>query len=228
MFEFFESQIAVMKRTAKSEMNPCDPRILHGAIGLVTESGELMECVHDSMFVVPSKIVGAPPKRKSIDRLNLVEEVGDTLWYVALLVDALGITYEQLVKLDRLPHLEGFPNQIVFQYGVQQVHISSCVLMDMLKCQIYYNRPLDIERFTQNLADALVGLGFIVRGIDTSIEVCVIVNKAKLESRYKDEYTDDQANERDLEQERQIISMAFQKAQKDLLPLKQKGSTLKI
>ena len=229
MFEFFKIQIDVMKRTEKSEMNPCDSRILHGAIGLVTESGELMELVHDAMFVFQSKIAGAPSLRhQPIDRLDVVEEIGDTLWYIALLVDALGITYEQLIELDRIPPLENVSKQLVFQYGIQQVHISSCILMDMLKCQIYYNRPLDRERFIQNLSDALVGVGLLAGGVSTTIEVCTIVNKAKLENRYKDEYSDKQANERDLDQERQVIAMAFEKAQKDLLPMGQQGPKLKL
>ncbi|MBW8002643.1 MAG: hypothetical protein FVQ80_11580 [Planctomycetes bacterium] len=228
MFEFFDIQIDVMKRTEKSEMAEVDPRIFHGAIGLVTESGELVEIVHDSMFVFQSNIVGAPRNRKAVDRLNVVEEIGDTLWYIALLVDALDITFKQLVDIDRIPPLNNVPKQLVFQFGIQQVHISSCILMDILKCQIYYNRAFDRERFIQNLSDAVVGIGLVAGGIGTTIEVCTLVNKAKLENRYRDEYTDKQANERDLEQERQVIAMTFEKAQKDLLPLVPQGPELSL
>ena len=183
-----------------------------------------MECVHETVFAVPSEIVGAPPKDTGLDKMNVVEEVGDGLWYVALLVDALGTTYDQLVKLDRLAHLPNVPMQILFQFGVQQMHISSCRLLDMLKSQIYYNRDLDVAAFTQHLSDALVGMSLIVGGIGTTIEVCVAVNKAKLEYRYKlaEGYSNEQANERNLEEEKAVIGEAFKVAQKEVVEMMNK------
>ena len=54
------------------------PRIEHAAMGMVTEAAELMDAVKKS------KIYGRP-----IDRVNLVEEAGDIMWYLAILADEL-------------------------------------------------------------------------------------------------------------------------------------------
>ena len=55
-----------------------DIRVLHGIIGLVTESGELMDAVKKAIFY-----------NKELDKINLIEEIGDIFWYIAILLDAL-------------------------------------------------------------------------------------------------------------------------------------------
>lgn len=62
-----------------------DIRILHGIMGLVTESGELMDAVKKSIFY-----------EKELDRVNLVEELGDIMWYMAILIDALDTSFEEV------------------------------------------------------------------------------------------------------------------------------------
>lgn len=57
-----------------------EQNILHAIIGVVTEGGELLEA-----------IIGLRHGR-AVDKINLREEIGDTLWYLALLCDALGTT----------------------------------------------------------------------------------------------------------------------------------------
>ena len=55
-----------------------DPRVVHAVIGLATESVELIEALLESIKS------GNP-----IDRVNLLEELGDINWYHAILIDAL-------------------------------------------------------------------------------------------------------------------------------------------
>ncbi len=61
------------------------PRIEHGIMGIVTEAGELMDAIKKS------KIYGKP-----LDRVNLVEEAGDVMWYLAILADELGVSFEEI------------------------------------------------------------------------------------------------------------------------------------
>lgn len=58
-------------------------RVLHAAMGLCTESGELMDAVKKYL------IYG-----KDVDVVNLQEEAGDLFWYAALLADACNFTFE--------------------------------------------------------------------------------------------------------------------------------------
>ena len=77
-------------RTAPSEYtfgNTGDvtPRIEHAVIGMVTEAGECLDAIKKS------KIHGKP-----LDKINLIEEVGDVMWYIALLADELGVSFEEI------------------------------------------------------------------------------------------------------------------------------------
>jgi NTP pyrophosphatase (non-canonical NTP hydrolase) len=55
-----------------------DADILHGSIGIATESGELIEA-----------IVKVLESGEELDTVNLKEELGDVSWYYALLVNTL-------------------------------------------------------------------------------------------------------------------------------------------
>lgn len=69
-------------RTESSNFQCADPRILHAAIGLVTESGELIDALKKSMYY-----------GKELDLTNVKEEAGDILWYLAILFDAIGTDF---------------------------------------------------------------------------------------------------------------------------------------
>lgn len=58
--------------------------LVHGILGLYSEAGELMEHLHDVL-------TGAKP----LDRVNLIEELGDAHWYLALLHKVTGTTPSQ-------------------------------------------------------------------------------------------------------------------------------------
>lgn len=71
-------------RTETSEFkNTPNPRILHAAIGLCTESGELIDALKKSTFY-----------GRELDVVNVKEEAGDILWYLAILFDELGTDFE--------------------------------------------------------------------------------------------------------------------------------------
>lgn len=55
-----------------------DLRVLHAIMGLVTESGELVESF------LPRLIHG-----NELDIVNIQEEIGDLMWYAAILIDAV-------------------------------------------------------------------------------------------------------------------------------------------
>lgn len=64
-------------------------RLLHAAIGLVTESGEFIDALKKFLFY-----------GRSLDRVNLKEELGDILWYAAVAMSALDTTFEE--EMDRV------------------------------------------------------------------------------------------------------------------------------
>lgn len=62
-------------------------RILHAGLGMATEAAEFLDALKKHFFY------GAPT-----DRTNLVEEMGDLFWYMAIASDALGVDFDEIQR----------------------------------------------------------------------------------------------------------------------------------
>lgn len=58
-------------------------RAMHGIVGICTEAGELADAYKKHVFYA-----------RDLDAANVREEIGDILWYLAILCDTLGTTIE--------------------------------------------------------------------------------------------------------------------------------------
>ena len=91
-----------MKRTETSEMEPINERILHGILGIADEAGELIKSVKAHVYY-----------KQTIDILNLKEELGDLMWYGALLVD-------EISSIENKSHTEVLED--IFQQNKRKLH----------------------------------------------------------------------------------------------------------
>jgi NTP pyrophosphatase (non-canonical NTP hydrolase) len=64
-------------------------RLMHGAIGLATESGELLDMLKKHIFY-----------GKPLDLTNAKEEVGDSMWYAGLVIDVLKTTFDEVLTVN--------------------------------------------------------------------------------------------------------------------------------
>jgi NTP pyrophosphatase (non-canonical NTP hydrolase) len=64
-------------------------RMLHAAIGLQTEVGEIQDALKKHIFY-----------GKPLDKVNLIEEMGDLFWYLAILADTLGVSFEHIMQIN--------------------------------------------------------------------------------------------------------------------------------
>lgn len=67
--------------------NPQNARLLHAAMGLTTESGELFDALKRHL------VYGKP-----LDRTNFIEEAGDIMWYLALLLDTVHSDFDEAME----------------------------------------------------------------------------------------------------------------------------------
>lgn len=65
--------------------NGVTPRAEHAVYGLITEAGELIQALKRA------KIYG-----KQLDTINVIEELGDIMWYLALYCDEIGVSFEEI------------------------------------------------------------------------------------------------------------------------------------
>lgn len=79
--------------------NPDLLRVLHGAIGMCGESGEVIDKVKKIL------IYG-----KDLDKKDLLNECGDVLWYMTILLHELGYDLEDAMKANIKKLKKRYPN----------------------------------------------------------------------------------------------------------------------
>lgn len=65
------------------------PRLQHSIMGIVTEAGELQDAFKKYAYY-----------GKELDTTNVIEELGDVLWYVALACNDLNIPMEDVMQIN--------------------------------------------------------------------------------------------------------------------------------
>ena len=64
-----------------------EDQMVHAAMGLTSEAGELMTAVKAATFY-----------NKPLDEVNAIEELGDVLWFLQLGATALGVSLEEIAR----------------------------------------------------------------------------------------------------------------------------------
>jgi len=64
-------------------------RLLHSAIGLSTEANEFLDMLKKHIFY-----------GKELDLVNVKEEGGDVIWYLAIAMDVLKTTFEEVMSVN--------------------------------------------------------------------------------------------------------------------------------
>ena len=68
-------------------MSERNVRLLHAGMGLCTESSEFLDQLKKVIFY-----------GREADIPNLIEELGDLSWYLAIAADELGVSFEQIFE----------------------------------------------------------------------------------------------------------------------------------
>ena len=69
--------------------DPKSIRILHGAMGITGEAGEIMEMLKKHLNY-----------NRELDLLDLKEELGDICWYMAIILDELDSSFEEIMYIN--------------------------------------------------------------------------------------------------------------------------------
>jgi len=74
--------------------------LLHAGIGLATEAGEFLDGLKKYVFY-----------GKSLDATNLVEEAGDSEWYIAIALDRLHVKMNAMLQINIDKLATRYPNK---------------------------------------------------------------------------------------------------------------------
>lgn len=169
-------------------------RLLHAAMGICTEVGELFEFLD----------------KDTLDLTNLKEEVGDAFWYCGIAVDELKLDLDSMVqagqtKLTVDDELSSEAKRTKFFAVLAAATKDSSILLDLLKKSAFYGKPLDQDKFAEVLGDFVGSMMMALALGGFSVEEAMEVNIAKLRKRYGQKFTESAAITRNLEAERKIL-----------------------
>lgn len=180
--------------------------ILHAAIGLVTESGELLEAIDGYIFN------GTP-----YDKVNLIEELGDTSWYHAVGYNGVGEPPQFILQRARAFNGRGTiaGNMMLIDVGLR-MSIEAARLLDLMKREQFYNAQAPIDDYidkrevyqpgVRTLLGRIGGLILIgCEAIQVPVEEVRATNIAKLRKRYPEKFTEEDAVNRNLAEERKVL-----------------------
>ena len=86
-------------------------RLLHGLLGIQSEAGELADAGKRHLFY-----------KTDLDLVNVMEECGDILWYIAVTLDAAGYTMEDAMERNISKLQSRFPDKFTTADAVGRDH----------------------------------------------------------------------------------------------------------
>lgn len=85
-------------RTARKDLDSTQ-LLLNGALGLAGESGEVVDAIKKHLF-----------QSHWLDRSELVKELGDVAWYLAIAAHAIGYDLDTIFKMNIEKLIDRYPN----------------------------------------------------------------------------------------------------------------------
>lgn len=154
-----------------------DINLLHSAIGVSTEVGEIVECVQNK-------------KHADIDIVNLSEECADVMWYLAIPIR------DYVLNLKKLNSL------VPIKTTVSQLVVDSANFLDMMKKAAFYGKIINIHEVEDHVINLYVHMITMAHKYNFDLELAMKNNQDKLRARFPDKYDDEKALNRDLTAER--------------------------
>ena len=127
------------------------------------------------------------------DEDNIIEELGDCAWYIALLADCYNVDLS-------------FDGKITNNQNLEEIKWEAFKIVDNLKKELFYNNKLNEEKcFEKPLKD----LYFLFnQEFGDLFKIAMYKNIKKLQTRYSHRYNDKDANNRNIEAEMEAISQS--------------------
>jgi len=91
------------------EEGPTAIRMIHAALGLTSDAGEVAACIERWLYY-----------GRDFDRLNLIEELGDCLWYIAQMCNALDIDMGNVMATNIAKLKKRYPDKFISELADEE------------------------------------------------------------------------------------------------------------
>lgn len=184
-FEQYEQEAA---RTATHNFYLTQPtECLHGAIGIMTEAVELKEALMSPHF----------------DKVNIIEEIGDALWYLALCSRYFNFPLQREFSASAdlgISNGKNLHSRLVDL--LDDLLINAGALLDFVKKSLFYNKPTSYADISEKLSACAILLTLMSNTLEIDVYQVMQINIDKLKKRFPEKFTNDLAQVRDSNKER--------------------------
>lgn len=159
-------------------------RILNGCMGLIGESGEIVDLTKKWAF--QSGDNAEFPTEK------MIEECGDVLWYCAEVCESIHTNMAAYVSID--------PDLYEENYSITRIVMHLSMLCNQLQDDLYDFSSNRVPHGSEILREITRTISFIlIRFCNTTIEKCMERNIEKLKRRYPDGFDPERSLHREAE-----------------------------
>lgn len=171
-------------------------RLLHACAGISSELSELIE--------IEKKFEGDD----KIDRVNIMEELGDILWYIGIASDALDAVNEITTDPEFVGKKTDFDGDLcddLIRFSLNVSAIAGELVDKAVKKTIFYGKKVDKQDLIDKLRLIHQNVKYMLEHTGYTLEDARERNIAKLKARYGEKFTEAAALERNLAAERAIL-----------------------
>jgi hypothetical protein len=161
--------------------NEKEQKVLHSIMGIATEMEELLDNYDGTI---------------EFDPVNVSEEVSDIFWYLAIIYREFDLHFPGLEKSSEITN----PEKVV-----NSMNKDALRLLDIMKKKVFYNRDIDEMKFTPLVMNLVTNSANLMHHYGMNPHEYLQRNIDKLRARYGDKFSNDRANNRDLDTERTIL-----------------------
>lgn len=164
-------------------------RLIHGCLGLITEIGEV------TTEIKRMGIYGKPldTERKA----HIVEEIGDVMWYAAIIFDTLGISIEKLRTTPKMIPPDNYDGMFLATAIMLGDHCGRvCRAVQEVHMLLGKTNPGQVINTITSLEIIMSGMTVMAKACDSSLEQAMADNITKLQIRYPEKYTNELAEAR--------------------------------
>lgn len=170
------SALALRTNSTRGHLN----NLVHASLGMASEASELWDAQSPA---------------------DLLEEVGDGLWFTNLLVTTMGWSFKDFTSSTR-PFFADRPAG----FAMRGAAFHAGVVCDLVKKAFAYGKSFDIEAMKTNVAGYLASLTDLLAPYGLTFDDAMAGNIAKLEVRYPDlRFNADHATNRNKDLELEAI-----------------------
>jgi NTP pyrophosphatase (non-canonical NTP hydrolase) len=177
------------KRT-HSNLDTIEDTLIHMAMGVTTEIGEIVDIFKKNLAYA-----------KDIDLVNLKEEIGDAFWYIANTYRTLNVYPTELNELARNNAALTFHKFNIKRFIAHTLYD----VYDLYDNVIDYNESQNPQVIEAILCSLRLRLIVMCNHFGIDYIDCLKTNISKLEARYPEKFTQENALNRNLENERKIL-----------------------